>query len=488
MTNQKPSDLTTAAGQPWADNQHSQTAGDRGPVLLQDYDLLEKLAHFDRERIPERVVHAKGAGAKGVFELENDMSQYTKADLFNGVGKQTPVILRFSQVAGEKDYPDTVRDVRGFALKFYTQAGNYDIVGNNTPVFFVNDPLKFPDFIHSQKRDPKTNRRTQDMQWDFWAHSPESLHQVTYLMGDRGLPASYRTMNGYGSHTFKWVNQDSQQFWVKYHFISDQGVKNMTAKAAEKAMIQNVDYLQDDLYDAIQKQNYPSWTLYVQIIPYEEGLHYRWDIFDVTKVVSHHDYPLIKVGKLTLNENPTNNFTDIEEAAMSPANLVPGIEVSPDKLLQGRLFSYKDAQRYRLGANFEDLPVNKPVVPVHNYERDGFMKADNQGGEVNYEPNSRRGPQEVPDAAITPDQVQGTTGARPYHYQVDYTTQAGDLYRLMTPAEQDRLIATIRDGLGQVTLPGVKELEIKQFYGADPNYGTRVAEALGMDIEAILKS
>ncbi|MCT3063979.1 catalase [Lactiplantibacillus pentosus] len=488
MTNQKPSDLTTAAGQPWADNQHSQTAGDRGPVLLQDYDLLEKLAHFDRERIPERVVHAKGAGAKGVFELENDMSQYTKADLFNGVGKQPPVILRFSQVAGEKGYPDTVRDVRGFALKFYTQAGNYDIVGNNTPVFFVNDPLKFPDFIHSQKRDPKTNRRTQNMQWDFWAHSPESLHQVTYLMGDRGLPASYRTMNGYGSHTFKWVNQDSQQFWVKYHFISDQGVKNMTAKAAEKAMVQNVDYLQDDLYDAIQKQNYPSWTLYVQIIPYEEGLNYRWDIFDVTKVVSHHDYPLIKVGKLTLNENPTNNFTDIEEAAMSPANLVPGIEVSPDKLLQGRLFSYKDAQRYRLGANFEDLPVNKPVVPVHNYERDGFMKAENQGDEVNYEPNSRRGPQEVPDAAITPDQVQGTTGARPYHYQVDYTTQAGDLYRLMTPAEQDRLIATIRDGLGQVTLPGVKELEIKQFYGADPNYGTRVAEALGMDIEAILKS
>lgn len=378
--------------------------------------------------------------------------------------------------------------MRGFALKFYTQAGNYDIVGNNTPVFFVNDPLKFPDFIHSQKRDPKTNRRTQNMQWDFWAHSPESLHQVTYLMGDRGLPASYRTMNGYGSHTFQWVNQDSQQFWVKYHFISDQGVKNMTAKAAEKAMVQNVDYLQDDLYDAIQKQNYPSWTLYVQIIPYEEGLNYRWDIFDVTKVVSHHDYPLIKVGKLTLNENPTNNFTDIEEAAMSPANLVPGIEVSPDKLLQGRLFSYKDAQRYRLGANFEDLPVNKPVIPVHNYERDGFMKADNQGSEVNYEPNSRRGPQEVPDAAITPDQVTGTTGARPYHYQVDYTTQAGDLYRLMTPAEQDRLIATIRDGLGQVTLPGVKELEIKQFYGADPSYGTRVAEALGMDIEAILKS
>lgn len=245
--------LTTEAGQPWANNQHTQTAGSRGPVLMQDYNLLEKLAHFDRERIPERVVHAKGAGAKGYFKLENDMSPYTKADLFNGVGKQTPLIVRFSQVAGEKGYPDTVRDVRGFAVKFYTQEGNYDIVGNNTPVFFVNDPLKFPDFIHSQKRDPQTNRRTQDMQWDFWAHSPESLHQVTYLMGDRGLPASYRTMNGYGSHTFKWVNQKGEAFWVKYHFISDQGVKNMTNEAAAEATVKDTDYLQDDLYDALLK-------------------------------------------------------------------------------------------------------------------------------------------------------------------------------------------------------------------------------------------
>lgn len=376
--------------------------------------------------------------------------------------------------------------MRGFALKFYTQQGNYDLVGNNTPVFFVNDPLKFPDFIHSQKRDPKTNRRTQNMQWDFWAHSPESLHQVTYLMGDRGLPASYRTMNGYGSHTFKWVNQNGEQFWVKYHFISDQGVKNMTAQAAEKAMSQDLDYLQDDLYDAIQEKNYPSWTMYVQILPYEEGLNYKWDIFDVTKVISHKDYPLIKVGKLTLNENPTNNFTDIEEAAMSPANFVPGIEPSPDKLLQGRLFSYKDAQRYRLGANFEDLPVNKPVVPVHNYERDGYMKINNQGAEVNYEPNALHGTEEVPDAALSPDSVRGETRAQPYRYQVDYTTQAGDLYRLMSEPEQERLINTIKDALGQVTLPGVKELEIKQFYEADKNYGTRVANALGMNIADII--
>ncbi len=293
-------------------------------------------------------------------------------------------------------------------------------------------------------------------------------------------------MNGYGSHTFKWVNQNGEQFWVKYHFISDQGVKNMTAQAAEKAMSQDLDYLQDDLYDAIQEKNYPSWTMYVQILPYEEGLNYKWDIFDVTKVISHKDYPLIKVGKLTLNENPTNNFTDIEEAAMSPANFVPGIEPSPDKLLQGRLFSYKDAQRYRLGANFEDLPVNKPVVPVHNYERDGYMKINNQGAEVNYEPNALHGPEEVPDAALSPDSVRGETRAQPYRYQVDYTTQAGDLYRLMSEPEQERLINTIKDALGQVTLPGVKELEIKQFYEADKNYGTRVANALGMNIADII--
>lgn len=477
--------LTTSSGQPWAHNEHSQTAGARGPVLMQDYDLLEKLAHFDRERIPERVVHAKGAGAKGVFVLENDMSRYTKADLFNGVGKKTPLIIRFSQVAGE-GYPDTVRDVRGFSLKFYTQEGNYDLVGNNTPVFFVNDPLKFPDFIHSQKRDPKTNRRTQNMQWDFWSHSPESLHQVTYLMGDRGLPASYRTMNGYGSHTFKWVNQDGEQFWIKYHLLSDQGVKNMSAKAAEKAMVQNVDYLQDDLYDAIEKKNYPSWTLYVQILPYQDGLDYKWDIFDVTKVISHKDYPLIKVGKLTLNENPTNNFTDVEEAAMSPANFVPGIEPSPDKLLQGRLFSYKDAQRYRLGANFEDLPVNRPIVPVHNYARDGAMK-NSQDDQVNYEPNGQNGPVEDTSAEVSPDTVSGQTGAQPYRYKVDYTTQAGDLYRLMSADEQDRLIETIKGALGQVTLPGVKELEIKQFYAADKDYGTRVAKALGFSIDDLLK-
>lgn len=480
--------LTTETGQPWADNQHSQTAGSRGPVLMQDYDLLEKLAHFDRERIPERVVHAKGAGAKGEFVLENDMSKYTKADLFNGSGKKTPLIMRFSQVAGEKGYPDTVRDVRGFSVKFYTQKGNYDIVGNNTPVFFVNDPLKFPDFIHSQKRDPKTNRRTQTMQWDFWSHSPESLHQVTYLMGDRGLPTSYREMNGYGSHTFKWVNKNGEQFWIKYHLKSDQGVVNMTNDAAEKISGKDTDFLQNDLFDAIDKENYPSWTMYVQILPYEEGLHYKWDIFDVTKTVSHKDYPLIKVGKLTLNENPSNNFTDVEEAAFSPANLIPGIEASPDKLLQGRLFSYKDTQRYRLGVNFEDLPINKPINEVHNYERDGSMKINNQGSEVNYEPNSFDGPKETLAASVTPVDLEGHSGNQPYNYKVDYTTQAGDLYRLFTDDEKDRLIATIKDCLLQVDSQEIKTLEIKQMYKADPEYGSRVAKALNLNIDEILST
>jgi len=475
--------LTTEAGQPWADNEHSQTAGARGPVLLQDYQLLEKLAHFDRERIPERVVHAKGAGGRGVFELQNDMSRYTKADLFNGVGKQTPLIMRFSQVAGERGYPDTVRDVRGFSTKFYTAAGNYDIVGNNTPVFFVNDPLKFPDFIHSQKRDPQTNRRTQTMQWDFWSHSPESLHQVTYLMGDRGLPASYREMNGYGSHTYKWVNAAGEQFWVKYHFKADAGVKNMTADAASHMVAQDTDYLQNDLFDAIAAGDFPSWTLYVQILPFQAGLDYKWDIFDVPKVVSHQDYPLIKVGRLTLNRNSDNNFTDLEEAAFSPANLVPGVETSPDKLLQGRLFAYKDTQRYRLGVNFEDLPVNRPVVPVHNYERDGFMKAS-QNGSVNYEPNGENGPLQDSAAAGHPYAVSGVAANQATTKTPDYTTQAGDLYHLMTAAEQDRLIATIAGALGQVDSPEIQRLQLKQFYAADPAYGKRVEAALAANAKA----
>ncbi|MGV0167189.1 catalase [Furfurilactobacillus sp. WILCCON 0119] len=474
--------LTTAEGQAWANNEHSLTAGERGPVLIEDYQLLEKLAHFNRERIPERVVHAKGAGAKGYFTLTRDMSDYTKAAIFTETNTKTPMLIRFSQVAGEAGYPDTVRDVRGFAMRFYTNEGNYDIVGNNTPVFFINDPLKFPDFIHSQKRDPKTHLRSNDMQWDFWSLSPESVHQVTYLMGDRGNPASYRTMNGYGSHTFKWVNAAGNTYWVKYHFISQQGVQNMTDETAAKIASEDTDYLLHDLYDAIDNKHFPSWDVCVQILPYDEGLHYKYDIFDVTKVVSHKDYPLIKIGTFTLNENPENYFEDIEEAAFSPANLIPGIEPSNDKLLQGRLFAYKDAARYRLGANYEQLKSNRPLdtVKVDNYERDGFM-AQQQDASVNYEPNSKNGPVQDTDAAPSHEPVSGETGA--YRaYDQDFYSAAGRLYRLMTPAEQERLISAIQTRLGTVDNTETKILETKQFYKADPEYGTRVAKALGLSI------
>lgn len=475
MTNQ----LTTNEGQPWADNQHSQTAGQRGPVLIQDYQLLEKLAHFNRERIPERVVHAKGAGAKGYFKVTKDMSAYTKAAVFSGVGKKTPLITRFSQVAGEAGYPDTYRDVRGFAVKFYTEEGNYDIVGNNTPVFFVNDPLKFPDFIHSQKRDPRTHARSQDMQWDFWSLSPESVHQVTILMSDRGIPTSYRMMHGFGSHTFKWVNAQGEQFWVKYHFKTNQGVHNLSNELADELAGKDTDYLQNDLFDAIETGDYPSWTVAVQLVPYEDGLNYPQDIFDVTKVISQKDYPLIEIGQMVLDENPTNNFEDIEELAFSPANLVPGIEASSDKLLQGRLFGYKDAERYRLGANYEQLPINRPKVPVHNYERDGVM-AQNQETGVNYEPNSQDGPTEVPAAKIHSDQLSGTTGN--FSTDPDYYSAAGKLYRLLSADEQTRLIENIRMNLGQVTKPEIQIREVKQFYQADPEYGRRVATALNLDL------
>ncbi|CAM2840035.1 catalase [Latilactobacillus sakei] len=475
MTNQ----LTTNEGQPWADNQHSQTAGQRGPVLIQDYQLLEKLAHFNRERIPERVVHAKGAGAKGYFKVTKDMSAYTKAAVFSGVGKKTPLITRFSQVAGEAGYPDTYRDVRGFAVKFYTEEGNYDIVGNNTPVFFVNDPLKFPDFIHSQKRDPRTHARSQDMQWDFWSLSPESVHQVTILMSDRGIPASYRMMHGFGSHTFKWVNAQGEQFWVKYHFKTNQGVHNLSNELADELAGKDTDYLQNDLFDAIETGDYPSWTVAAQLVPYEDGLNYPQDIFDVTKVISQKDYPLIEIGQMVLDENPTNNFEDIEELAFSPANLVPGIEASPDKLLQGRLFGYKDAERYRLGANYEQLPINRPKVPVHNYERDGVM-AQNQETGVNYEPNSQDGPTEVPAAKIHSDQLSGTTGN--FSTDPDYYSAAGKLYRLLSADEQTRLIENIRMNLGQVTKPEIQIREVKQFYQADPEYGRRAATALNLDL------
>ncbi|PKG23543.1 catalase KatA [Niallia nealsonii] len=484
MSNNK---LTTSWGAPVGDNQNSMTAGHRGPTLIQDVHLLEKLAHFNRERVPERVVHAKGAGAHGYFEVTNDVSKYTKANLFSEVGKRTPMFIRFSTVAGELGSADTVRDPRGFAVKFYTEEGNYDIVGNNTPVFFIRDAIKFPDFIHTQKRDPKTHLKNPTAVWDFWSHSPESLHQVSILMSDRGIPATLRHMHGFGSHTFKWVNKEGEGVWIKYHFKTEQGVKNLAVDAAAQIAGENPDYHTEDLFNAIQNGDYPAWTLYVQIMPLEDADTYKFDPFDVTKVWSQKDYPLIEVGRMVLDRNPENYFAEVEQATFSPGTLVPGIEVSPDKMLQGRLFAYSDAHRYRVGANHNALPINRPKCPVHNNQRDGQMRFDgNGGGSVYYEPNSFGGPTESPADKATPFAVSGVADSVAYdHY--DHYTQAGDLYRLLSEEERTRLVENIVGAMTPVELEEIKLRQIGHFYKADPEYGTRIAEGLGLSVPETVK-
>jgi catalase len=363
--------LTSAAGIPVGDNQNSLTAGPRGPLLVQDWQLFEKHAHFNRERIPERVVHAKGSGAYGTLTITGDITRYTKAKLFAGIGKQTPCFLRFSTVAGERGAADAERDVRGFAMKFYTEEGNWDLVGNNTPVFFVRDPYKFPDFIRTQKRDPKTNLRSPTAMWDFWSLSPESLHQVTILFSDRGLPRNYRQMHGFGSHTYSFINADNQRCWVKFHLKTMQGISNLTNAEAANLVGDDRESHQRDLFQAIDRGDYPRWRFCVQIMPESDAGKTPYNPFDLTKVWPHKDYPLIEVGILGLNRNPENYFAEVEQASFSPANVVSGISHSPDKMLQFRIFAYADAHRYRLGINHESLPVNRPHVPVHNYHRDG---------------------------------------------------------------------------------------------------------------------
>lgn len=481
MSNEKDR-LTTASGAPVGDNQNSITAGSRGPVLIQDVHLLEKLAHFNRERVPERVVHAKGAGAHGYFEVTNDLSKYTKAAFLSEVGKRTPMFARFSTVAGELGSADTVRDPRGFALKFYTEEGNYDLVGNNTPIFFIQDAIKFPDFIHTQKRVPKTNLKDPNMVWDFWSLSPESLHQVTYLHGDRGIPATLRHMNGYGSHTFKWVNDQGEAVWVKYHFIAEQGVKALDEDVATKIAGENPDYHTEDLFNAIDKGDFPAWKVYVQVMPYEDAKSYKWDPFDVTKTWSQKDYPRIELGRMVLDRNPENYFAEVEQAAFSPGNFVPGIEASPDKMLQGRLFGYSDAQRYRIGANHQQLPINRPLNETKNYQRDGQMRLDgNSGGSVNYEPNSFDGPKEDAPSKINPFEVYGEADSVVYEND-DHFTQAGDLYRLMSSDEKDRLIKAVVNHMKPVEYDEIKLRQIEHFYKADPEYGERVAEGLGLSV------
>lgn len=482
MSNNQNKQLTTSWGAPVGDNQNSMTAGHRGPTLLQDVHLLEKLAHFNRERVPERVVHAKGAGAHGYFEVTNDLTQYTKAAFLSEVGKKTPMFIRFSTVAGELGSADTVRDPRGFAVKFYTEEGNYDIVGNNTPVFFIRDAIKFPDFIHTQKRNPQTHLKDPNAVWDFWSLSPESLHQVTILMSDRGIPATLRHMHGFGSHTFKWTNAEGDGVWIKYHFKTEQGVKNLSPDVAAKIAGENPDYHTEDLFNAIEAGDFPAWKLYVQIMPLEDANTYRFDPFDVTKVWSQKDYPLIEVGRMVLDRNPENYFAEVEQATFSPGTLVPGIDVSPDKMLQGRLFAYADAHRYRVGANHQHLPINRAKSEVNSYQRDGQMRFDGNGGRsVNYEPNSFGGPTEVNEHKQASFPVSGVAENVAYDHN-DHYTQAGDLYRLMSEEERERLVANIVAAMKPVQRDDIKLRQIGHFYKADPEYGTRIAQGLGLQV------
>ncbi|UEM05755.1 catalase [Skermanella rosea] len=473
------STLTTTFGIPVGDNQNSLTAGPRGPVLIQDFHLIEKLAHFNRERIPERVVHAKGAGAYGTFRVTRDVSAWTTAAFLNRIGKETEVFLRFSTVGGEKGSADAERDPRGFALKFYTEEGNYDLVGNNTPVFFIRDPLKFPDFIHTQKRDPLTNLKSPTMVWDFFSLSPETMHQLTILFSDRGTPRGYRHMDGFGSHTFSWINEAGERFWVKYHFKTDQGIENFTADQAVRMAGVDPDHATRDLFGSILDGDFPSWRVYVQIMPEAEADAYAFDPFDLTKVWRHGDYPLIEIGRLELNRNPENYFAEVEQAAFSPANVVPGIGFSPDRMLQGRLFAYADAHRYRLGGNYGLLPVNRPhSAPVSNYQRDGAMRFDgNGGGTPNYQPNSFGGPDDDARRAEPPLALRGDAARYDHRAGNDDYTQAGDLFRLMDADARERLMDNIAGSLGQAPA-AIQRRQLAHFEKADPAYAEGVARRL----------
>ncbi|VFR46019.1 Catalase [plant metagenome] len=473
--------LTTAAGAPVPNNNHTLTAGPRGPALLQDVWFLEKLAHFDRERIPERVVHAKGTGAYGTLTITQDITQYSRAKVFAEIGKQTPLFLRFSTVAGERGAADAERDVRGFALKFYTDEGNWDLVGNNTPVFFVRDPLKFPDFIHTQKRDPRTNLRSAEAAWDFWSLNPESLHQVTILMSDRGLPANLRQQHGFGSHTFRFINAHNERFWVKFHFKSQQGIACLRNEEAATLVGEDRESSQRDLFDAIEQGDFPRWTMYVQVMPEQDAATYHINPFDLTKVWPHGDYPLIEVGVLELNRNPENYFAEVEQAAFTPANVVPGIGFSPDKMLQGRLFSYGDAHRYRLGVNHHQVPVNQPRCPFHSFHRDGQGRVDgNQGRTLNYEPNSYGQWRETPSAAEPPLALDGQAADRWNHREdTDYYSQPGALFRLMSDNQKQQLFDNIAAHMGDIP-EVIKRRQLEHFRRADPAYAAGVAKALGL--------
>ena len=480
--------LTNSVGAPVADNQNVMTAGPRGPMLLQDVWFLEKLAHFDREVIPERRMHAKGSGAYGTFTVTHDITTYTKAKIFSEVGKKTDLFVRFSTVAGERGAADAERDIRGFAIKFYTEEGNWDLVGNNTPVFFLRDPLKFPDLNHAVKRDPRTNLRSARNNWDYWTSLPEALHQITITMSDRGIPYSYRHMNGYGSHTYSLINASGERFWVKFHLKTQQGIKNLTDQEAEAIIGKDRESHQRDLFESIEKGEFPKWDMKIQVMPEADAAKCPFNPFDLTKVWSHKEYPLIDVGVLELNKNPENYFAEVEQSAFNPANIVPGIGFSPDKMLQGRLFSYGDAQRYRLGVNHNLIPVNRARCPVHGYHRDGAMRVDdNYGGTLGYEPNSYGEWQEQPDFREPPLSLEGAADHWNHREDDDdYYSQPGALFRMMSAEQQQTLFENTARAMGDAP----KEIKIRHIshcMKADPAYGEGVADALGISMSEIPK-
>jgi len=471
---------TTQSGAPLASDAHSLTTGPDGVTALHDRALVEKLASFNRERVPERNPHAKGGGAFGTFMVTEDVSAYTRAAVFQP-GTTSEMLLRFSSVAGEQGSPDTWRDVRGYALRFYTTEGNYDIVGNNTPVFFIRDAMKFPDFIHSQKRLGGSGLRDADMQWDFWTLSPESAHQVTYLMGDRGLSKSWRHLNGYSSHTYQWINAEGERFWVQYHFKSHQGVERLSPEEAEKLAGSDADYYRRDLYDAIDRGEFPSWDVFVQIMPYADAANYRFNPFDITKVWPHADYPLVKVGQYTLNRNPQNFFAEIEQAAFSPSNLVPGVDISPDKMLMARVFSYPDAQRNRIGTNYNQLPVNQPhATTARNYQHEGNMQYQFSDATARvYTPNSYGGPEA--EAARAGEGSWETDGAliraaQTLHAEDDDFGQAGTLYREVFDDEaKARLLETLLGQYGALTVDRIKTRFIEYWTNVDAGLGAQIS-------------
>jgi catalase len=478
--------LTTAAGAPVADNQNAMTAGPRGPMLLQDVWFLEKLAHFDREVIPERRMHAKGSGAFGSFTVTHDITKYTKAKIFSEIGKKTDMLIRFSTVAGERGAADAERDIRGFAMKFYTEEGNWDLVGNNTPVFFIRDPLKFPDLNRAVKRDPRTNMRSAKTNWDFWSSLPEALHQVTITMSDRGIPLSYRHTHGFGSHTYSMINAANERVWVKFHLVSQQGIKNLTDAEAEAIVAKDRESHQKDLLESIDRGDFPRWKMFIQVMTAEQADNMPYNPFDLTKVWYKKDFPLIEVGYFELNRNPANYFAEVEQAAFNPASIVPGIGFSPDKMLHGRLFSYGDAQRYRLGVNHHQIPVNAPRCPVNSYHRDGQMRVDNNAGStIGYEPNSYGQWQEQPEFKEPPLALHGAADNWDFRQDdSDYYTQPGKLFNLMNPQQQQVLFENTARAMGDAP----KEIKIRHIGNclkADPAYGKGVADALGISLDDV---